>query len=158
MSTAGLRTLIRTLDEAMNSVAVAGVINGDEDAYKAAVLNEFGGVGIYEDGKYAGQSVEVPRRPFISDSIDRHEKEILKAGIEKIDFEKKVNFMKALDAMGKKAAELQENALLTNGEGIPGWQKHNSPRTIETKGFDQPLYTRHGTTFPIDYEIIRKGK
>ena len=158
MSTAGLRSLMRSLNEALNTVAVAGVINGDEDANEAAHLNEFGGTGIYKDGKYAGQTVSVPPRPFVASAIDHHKNEVLKAGAEKIDFEKKPNFMKALDAMGKKAAELQKETILTNGEGVPGWQKHNSPRTIATKGFDDPLFTRHGETFPIDYELVKVGK
>ena len=156
-STAGFKKLMKQLQEATKTVAVSGVINGDPDATETAVLNEFGGVGIYKDGPYAGQSVQVPARSFVQAPVELNREEIIRAGANDIDFDKKVNITNALRKMGQKAAELQESALESNGEGIPGWQKHNSPRTIETKGEDNPLHTRFGKTFPIDYELQTRG-
>ena len=157
-STAGFRTFLRKLNEACNTVAVAGVINGDDDATETAILNEMGGVGVYTRGKYAGQTVDVPARPFVASAIEHHADEILAVAEKNIDFDKGVDLMPALNAMGKKAAELQLETIESNGEGVPDWQKHNSPRTIETKGgLDRPLYREDGKTFPIDYEIVKGG-
>ena len=157
-STAGFRSLLKKLNEACNTVVVSGVINGDTDATETAILNEFGGTGIYKRGPYAGQTVKVPARPFVASAIEHHAEEIIKAGESHIDFEKDINITEALNAMGKKTKELQENTLDSNGEGVPGWQKHNSPRTIETKGgLDKPLFTELGGTFPIDYELQKRS-
>lgn len=157
-STSGLRKLVKELQEAARTVAVAGVIKGDADATETAVLNEFGGTGIYKDGPYAGQSVQVPARSFVQAPVELNANEIISVGANEIDFDKKPNIVNALRKMGERAAELQQRALESNGEGIPGWQKHNSERTIETKnGIDRPLYTRVGTTFPIDYELQTRG-
>lgn len=157
-STAGFRSLLKKLNEACNTVVVSGVINGDTDATETAILNEFGGTGIYERGPYMGQTVVVPKRPFVSHAIERHAEEIIKAGENKIDFEKGVNIIEALNAMGKKTKEIQEKTLDSNGEGVPGWPKHNSRRTIETKnGLDKPLFTELGGTFPIDYELVKRS-
>lgn len=157
-STAGFRSLLKKLNEACNTVVVSGVINGDTDATETAILNEFGGTGIYERGPYVGQTVKVPARPFVSSAIEHHADEIVKAGESQIDFEKDINITAALHAIGKKTKELQERTLDSNGEGVPGWQKHNSPRTIETKGgLDKPLFTELGGTFPIDYELVKRS-
>ena len=157
-STAGFKKLMKQLEEAMKTVVVSGVINGDADATEKAVLNEFGGTGIYEDGPYAGQSVVVPARSFVQAPVELNAEDIVNSGANDIDFDKKDGLINALRKMGRRASELQEKALESNGEGIPGWQKHNSPRTIETKeGLDKPLYTRNNTTFPIDYELQRRG-
>jgi len=151
----GFKELAKQLAEAQKQVAIVGVINADADATENAVLNEFGGVGIYKDGPYAGQSVQVPQRSFIQAPIELGKEEIVAAAENEI---KELDLDSAIKKMAEKAVELQEYALESNGEGIPGWQKHSGPRTIETKGgMDQPLYTRHGTTFPIDYEIQRRG-
>lgn len=144
---------MKELEEAMNTVAVSGVINGDADATEAAILNEFGGVGYYPDGS----KVLVPTRSFVQVPVERNADEIVNAGKNEINLDKKETLMNALRKMGEKASELQEKALESNGEGIPGWQKHNSPRTIDIKGFDKPLYTRHNTTFPIDYELQKRS-
>ena len=152
-STAGFRKLLKELEQATKTVAVSGVINGDENATEAAVLNEFGGKGFYPDGS----EVMVPSRSFVQAPVELNAKQIVDAGLNEIDFEKKPNLMNALRKMGEKASELQAKALESNGEGIPGWQKHNSPRTIDVKGFDKPLYTRFNTTFPIDYELQTRG-
>ena len=150
------QTLLRNLNEACNTVVVSGVINGDEETTENAVLNEFGGTGIYKHGPFAGQTVEVPPRPFVTATIEHGADEVIIVAEESLDLEKDPTLVKALNAMGKKAKELQEKPLKTNGEGVAGWQKHNSPRTIETKGFDKPLYTEEGSTFPIDYELVRR--
>ena len=144
---------MKELEEAMNTVAVSGVINGDADATEAAILNEFGGEGSYPDGR----KVLVPARSFVQAPVELNADEIVSAGENEINLDKKETLMNALRKMGEKASELQEKALESNGEGIPGWQKHNSPRTIDIKGFDKPLYTRHNTTFPIDYELQKRS-
>jgi len=156
LNLSGLKRLLKELEEANNTVAVSGVINGDANATDAAILNEFGGKSIYTDDPYRGEEVIVPARSFVQKPIDINAQKIIDAGVDELDF-KKGSFIKSLNKMGKMASELQEKALETNGEGIPDWQKHNSPRTIDIKGFDKPLYTRHNTTFPIDYELQRRG-
>jgi len=153
----GLQALVKKLNEACNTVVVSGVIKGDADATETAILNEMGGTGIYRRGPYAGQSVEVPARPFVASAIEHHSDEIIKVAEESLDLEKDPNLIQALNAVGKKVAELQEETLYSNGEGVPGWQKHNSTRTIETKGFDKPLFTELGGTFPIDYELKKRS-
>jgi len=152
-----MEALLNNLNEACKTVVVSGVINGDADATEAAELNEFGGTGIYKRGPYAGQTVKVPARPFVASAIEHHAGEIVRAAGEAIDLENDPTLTNALHVMGKKTAELQENTLYSNGEGVPGWQKHNSPRTIETKGFDKPLFTELGGTFPIDYELQKRS-
>ena len=153
-----LESLLKKLNEATNTVVVSGVIKGDVDDTKKAILNEFGGTGIYERGPYAGQTVKVPPRPFVASAIEHHSEEILKTAEENIDFDNDQNLTKVLNTVGKKTKELQEKTLYSNGEGIPGWQKHNSPRTIETKnGLDKPLFTELGGTFPIDYELQKRS-
>ena len=158
MDMSGFKKLYKQLEEATKTVAISGVINGDADAVKTAKLNEYGGTGIYERGPYAGQTVEVPARPFVRSAIEHHADEIIKVAKKNLDLDKDPNLIGALNAVGKKTAELQKKTLDSNGEGVPGWQKHNSPRTIETKnGLDKPLFTEFGETFPIDYELIRKA-
>ena len=149
--------MLRKLNEACNTVVVSGVIHGDEETTENAVLNEFGGTGIYKRGPYAGQTVEVPPRPFVTATIEHGADEVIKVAKESLDLDNDPTLVKALNAIGKKAKELQEKPLQTNGEGIAGWQKHNSLRTIETKGFDKPLYNQEGSTFPIDYELQRRS-
>jgi len=153
----GFQALLRNLNEACKTVVVSGVIHGDAETTENAVLNEFGGTGIYKHGPYAGQTVEVPPRPFVTATIEHGAKEVIEVAKESLDLDKDPQLINALNAIGKKSKELQEKPLETNGEGVAGWQKHNSRRTIETKGFDRPLYTQEGSTFPIDYELKRKG-
>lgn len=157
IDTKGFQALLRQLNEACNTVVVSGVIKADAETTEAAVLNEFGGTGIYRKGPYAGQTVEVPPRPFVSSTIEHHADEVIKVAQESLDLDKDPTLVKALNSVGKKVKQLQEKPLKTNGEGLSDWQKHNSPRTIETKGFDKPLYTEHGSTFPIDYELTKRG-
>ena len=158
IDTKGFNVLLKKLNEASKTVVVSGVINGDADATENAVLNEFGGTGVYKRGPYAGQTVKVPARPFVASAIEHHRDEIIKVAEEALDFDNDTNLTKALNAVGRKTAEIQEDILYSNGEGVPGWQKHNSPRTIETKnGLDKPLFKENGETFPIDYELQRRS-
>ena len=119
----GFQKLLNHLNEASKTVVVSGVLSGDVEE---ATLNEFGGTGIYQRGPYAGQKVEVPPRPFVKSAIEHHADEIIKVAQDSIDLEKDPNLTKALNAVGKKTAELQERTLFSNGEDVAGWQKHNS--------------------------------
>ena len=156
-STAGFRSLLKKLNEACNTVVVSGVIHGDAETTGTAIQNEFGELGVYTKGPYAGQTVMSPKRPFVESAIRYHRDEIISTAQANLDLENDPTLVKVLNAVGKKTKELQEKTLETNGEGVAGWQKHNSKRTIETKGFDKPLYNQEGSTFPIDYELKRRS-
>lgn len=154
----GLKKFLKNIEEADKLVVKSGVFGPDKKAVQIAKENEYGEIGIYERGPFAGQSVKRPARPFVRSAIEHHKREIIKAAGESLNLEKENGIVNALDAMGKKTSELQEKTLYSNGEGVPGWQKYNSYRTIVTKGgLDKPLFREDGGTFEITYRIGRKS-
>lgn len=151
----GLESIKRTCESIKKSVVRSGVFSDDPRVMESAILNELGGESEYEDGPYAGEKVLVPPRPFVSipaeNSLPDATKkmgEVLAKGF------KKENITESLAVVGHTISEAQKKALETNGSNVPGWQKHNEPRTIATKGFDKPLWSRRGETFPIKFEVI----
>lgn len=142
--------------------AYCGVLNADEITTKAAEQSQFGKTGAYNDGPFAGQTVKAPPRRFVSTPIanKKRREAILGVGFSAIkDSLTKNTIDKGLVAMAKKTTELQKNLIINNGEDVVGWKKHNEYRTIITKkGLDKPLYTRRNATFPISYEIGKRGQ
>lgn len=153
----GLKKIEKTC-KALDSLCVrSGVLEGDAETLQKAELNEGGGPWVYEYGPYAGEPVDVPARSFIhggarlrlDSAFSRGEKVL------KMDFTPN-GVTKALEAMGAELAEGQNNALEYNGVGIEGWLPHNEYRTVATKGFDRPLWSRRNKTFPISYKVVNK--
>lgn len=153
----GFKTVEKALDVLKSKVAISGVLNADERTMKEAVLNEKGGKSTYRDGPFAGEEVDVPSRSFVRApaqlfAVDNFEKasNVLKKGLTA------QNAQEALALLGHETARRQRDALNDNGSGIPGWLQHNEERTIATKGFDKPLWSRRNETFPIDFEVVEK--
>lgn len=152
----GLKEVLKTLKCFKNTVARSGVINADEETQRVAKLNIFGGTSYYDRGPYAGEMVEVPPRDFVWKSVENGAKK----GVFNECFRGKTfdesGVADIAKSLGEKMASEQKRALDTNGENV-GWQKWQDFRTIETKGHDKPLHTWNMVTFPIDYEVVRKG-
>lgn len=157
----GLNKLKELFNYINSKSAFVGVINESQEIVNEATLNHNGGMSVYRGGPYSGETVKVPPRRFVkgvTDNLSRVDK-IKRAGYKAI----KGNLTKetidtGLKSMAEEAKKLQESLLKNNGEDLVGWQKHNEKRTIATKGFDKPLWTRRNTTFPISYEIGKRGK
>ena len=152
----GFKAVEKACEALSSSKIQSGVLEADSETLAAAYLNEFGGETEYTDGKYAGEKVLVPPRSFVRAAAEieapnafRKAKEILSDGLTK------ENANKAIISVAEDISKAQRDALENNGEKIPNWVKHNDPRTIETKGFDQPLWSRRGETFPISYEVTK---
>lgn len=153
----GLKSIIDACDTLDNTVARCGVLEGDAQTIGEAYLNEFGGETVYRDGPFAGEKVLVPPRSFVRYPAE-HEakkafkkaKDILSNGLTR------ANAQIAIETVGQQIEEAQRKALETNGSNVPGWVKHNEPRTVATKGFDKPLWSRRNETFPISHEVVKK--
>lgn len=153
----GFRTLEKALDVLKSKVAISGVLNADGRTMKEAAINEFGGKSTYRDGPYAGEEVDVPPRSFIRAPAELSAKEnFKKASNELKKGLTEQNAQEALAVLAHDTAQKQKDALNNNGSGIPGWLQHNEERTIATKGFDRPLWSRRNQTFPIDFEVVEK--
>ena len=157
LDNSGLKEVLKAVEYLKNNVVHSGVINADPETTKIAAMNEFGGHTTYKYGPYAGEPVEVPQRSFIGKSLNRKDKKILDFGFSFFEngFSES-NAKSALNGLGDMSSKEQRFAIESNGENVPGWQKWQDYRTIETKGHDRPLFTRNGDTFPIDYEVVRK--
>lgn len=157
LNSSGLKEVLKTINCFKNTVAHSGVLTSDEKTQKVARLNVFGGTSHYDRGPYMGEEVEVPPRDFIWSPIESGAKN----GVFDECFEGKTFDEKGVasisKALGEKMASEQRRALDTNGENVENWQKWQDFRTIETKGHDKPLHTWDMVTFPIDYEVVRKG-
>lgn len=151
----GLEKIKLACESLKSSIVRSGVFSEDPQVMEAAVLNELGGESEYEDGPFAGEKVLVPPRPFVSVPAERTAPVALEKMAKSLfeDF-KKEKIRESLAGVGSMIAEEQRKALDTNGSNVPGWRQHNEPRTIATKGFDKPLWSRRHETFPIKYEVI----
>lgn len=153
----GFKKIEKTCEALDHNAAISGVLDADQFTLSEAKLNEEGGASFYRDGPFAGEKVEVPSRPFISEGAKlRIDHAFSKAtSILKSDFTPS-GVKRALELLGTEAAEGQMNALEYNGAGIAGWLPNNEERTVATKGFDRPLWSRRGETFPITHKVIEK--
>lgn len=136
--------------EKLSKPIEVGILNNPEEA-RIGELQHFGGTGVYQYGKYAGQEVDIPPRPFIAAPVERFGGEILeKSAKEHLDFTEKsaeTTLNVAGDTMAK---DIQY--WMDNGSVYP---PKNSPRTIETKGFDHPLIDKGNLRDSIEYEVIK---
>ena len=153
----GLNSILKGCDALNNSIIRSGVLGGDKETIQEAYLNEFGGETEYRNGPYKGEKVMVPPRSFVRAPAEHSAKtafekakNVLENGINQ------ANAKIALEMVGQEIEGAQKKALETNGDNVPGWVKHNDPRTVATKGFDRPLWSRRGETFPISYEVVKK--
>lgn len=152
----GFKQVEKACESLSGCVIHSGVLDGDEETTQAAILNEFGGETEYSSGPYAGEKVLVPPRSFVRAAAELKAPDAFKkaTGFLKQGFTEE-NAEKAIESLGNDIEEAQINALENNGSGIPGWIPHNEPRTVATKGFDKPLWSRRGTTFPITHEVVK---
>lgn len=153
----GLKSIIDACDTLDTTVVRSGVLGGDAQTIGKAFLNEYGGETVYDSGPFAGEKVLVPPRSFIRYPAEhtakkafKKAKDILSNGLTR------ANAQIAIEIVGQEIEEAQRKALDTNGSDVPGWVKHNDPRTVATKGFDRPLWSRRGETFPISHEVVKK--
>lgn len=153
-STVNIRLDLSGLDkikracEILSKPIKVGIINNAEEA-EIGALQHFGGTGYYQYGEHEGEEVQIPPRPFISAPVERFGGDILKMSLKKV-----FNFT-------EKGAE---QALKTAGhlmaEDIKYWMNmetayppENSPRTVETKGFNHPLIDKGTLRDSITYEV-----
>lgn len=145
LDNSGLKEVLKACKEFKKSIKV-GYLTDGELAEKAA-LNHFGGTGVFEDG----EKIEVPPRPFISHAMDEFGKTVLSAGNTFIEEEFTTKSVK--DKMVS-VAQNARDAIRLSIEDI-SWSQypHNSPRTIERKGFDQPLVNTGAMRDGVEYSI-----
>lgn len=135
--------------EALSHTVEVGILHNPEEA-RIGALQHDGGIGYYQYGKYEGQAVEVPPRPFLLQAIEHYGKEILEQNTYIMKEFTAENAEKALNRVGDMAkavvqAEIDDYAR-TGG---------NSRRTIETKGKDSPLIDKGNLRSSIEYEVIK---
>lgn len=148
-----IKKACKILDE---SKIHSGVLDEDPQVQQKAFLNEYGGWSVYDSGPFMGERVLVPPRSFVraAAEIEAPEafakaKKILSNGFTQ------GNAKVAIETVAIAISDAQKDALDNNGSKIPGWIQHNEPRTVATKGFDRPLWSRRDKTFPIDYEVVK---
>ena len=61
--------------EALSRTVEVGILHNPEEA-RIGELQHDGGIGYYQYGKYEGQAVEIPPRPFLLQAIEHYGKEI----------------------------------------------------------------------------------
>lgn len=145
LDNSGLKEVLKACKEFKKSIKV-GYLTDGELAEKAA-LNHFGGTGVFEDG----EKIEVPPRPFISHAMDEFGNTVLSAGNTFIEEEFTTKSIK--DKMVS-VAQNARDAIQLSIEDI-SWSQypHNSPRTIERKGFDQPLVNTGAMRDGVEFSI-----
>lgn len=136
--------------KALNRNVKVGILNDAEEAQIGTLLHN-GGTGEYTYGKYKGQKVDIPPRPFISAPAEHFADTILNAGAKSFNFTEK-DADRILGAIGDSMATVMKNLMNSNGTYPPP----NSPRTIETKGFDHPLIDTGKLRDSITYEVDEK--
>lgn len=136
----GLDRLSSVCDKLNKRIKVG--IFGEES--EIASLQHHGGWGVYTHGKYKGQSVEIPPRPFISIAMEHYGKEIIES--------EKDNLLSdtdtAINRIGGKAVtdvQMEIDTIAAAGG--------NSERTIETKGKDSPLIDTGKMRASVTYEV-----
>lgn len=125
-----------------------GILDNGESAKKAAI-NHFGLVTEYAWGQYKGDLVKAYPRPFITDSLDRHIKDILEVDEDKLI--SKNGGKTILHNIGQKAQYYVQDAAEYYEKYDP-WS--NSAKTIENKGFNDPLRGEGEMIEDIKYEVI----
>lgn len=143
----GFKAVEKACEKLSRGVKV-GILNDPAEA-QIGFLQHYGGTGVYSYGKYEGQEVEVPARPFLSTAIEHNGRELLEKAISKLNNFKSVD--KVLDDLGSNAKQAVQNRI----DEIAA-QGGNSPRTIETKGKDSPLIDKGNLRASIEFEVVEK--
>lgn len=142
----GLKEILKACNEFKKKIRVGYLTNSDL-AYKAS-QNELGGTGVLDDGS----KIDIPPRPFITHAMDSYKNNILNSGNNFLEKEFNTNSVK------EKMISVAQNARDAIGvsiEDVQIWSKypHNSPRTIEQKGFDMPLVDTGAMRDGVEYKI-----
>lgn len=142
----GLKKVLNACEEFKKTIKV-GYINDPELGYKAA-QNELGGSGKLDDGS----SIEIPPRPFVTHAMDTYGDEIVNSGNSLLENE---FTKKAVKEKMESVAKWAKTAIAVSIEDVKEWSNfpHNSPRTVELKGFDKPLVDTGAMKAGIEYEI-----
>lgn len=135
--------------EALSRTVEVGILHNPEEA-RIGALQHYGGIGYYQYGKYEGQAVEVPPRPFLLQAIEHYGKEILEQNTYIMKEFTTENAEKALNRVGDMAKAVVQ-AEIDDYARAGG----NSRRTIETKGKDSPLIDKGDLRSSIEYEVIK---
>lgn len=143
----GFKTIEKACQK-LGRVVEVGILNDPAEA-EIGALQHYGGTGVYSYGKYEGQEVEVPARPFLAMAMEHSGRELLEKAISKISDFKNVD--KVLDDLGSGAKQAVQNKI----DEIAA-QGGNSPRTIETKGKDSPLIDKGNLRASIEFEVVEK--
>lgn len=139
---------IKEACKALSKTVDVGILNNSEEA-RIGELQHYGGTGVYQYGKYAGQEVDIPPRPFIAAPVEHFGGEILtKSAVEHFKFTEE-SAEKTLNVVGDTMVK-DIQYWMDNGSVYP---PKNSPRTIETKGFDHPLIDKGNLRDSIEYEV-----
>lgn len=125
-----------------------GILHNAEEA-GIGRLQHYGGEGEYTYGKYKGQKVDIPPRPFISAPVEQFGGVILEQSAKRHFKFTEESAEKTLDVAGKTMAEDIKYWMDRKGVYPPS----NSERTIETKGFDHPLIDKGNLRASIEYEV-----
>ena len=142
----GLKEVLKACKEFKKSIKVGYLTDGGL-AEKAA-LNHFGGTSIFDDG----EKIEVPPRPFISHAMDEFGGTVLNSGNTFIEEDFTTESVK--DKMVS-VAQNARDAIKLSIEEAGSWSEypHNSPRTVERKGFDQPLVDTGAMRDGVEFSI-----
>lgn len=146
---------IRKACEALSKPVEVGILHNSEEAQIGA-LQHYGGTGVYQYGKYAGQEVDIPPRPFLAHAIETYGKDTLNEAAKGLE-------IKGFDSgtadliLNKVGERLKEATQLTIHEYAAHEHEypHNSARTIETKGKDSPLIDTGKMLMSIEYEVVK---
>lgn len=140
--------IVKKACNALSKTIEVGILNNPEEA-RIGELQHYGGTGVYQYGKYVGQEVDIPPRPFIEAPVEHFGGEILSMSVkEYFDFTEKsaeTTLNVAGDTMAKDIQYWMDNGTV--------YPPKNSPRTIETKGFDHPLIDKGNLRDSIEYEV-----
>lgn len=148
LDTSGFKKIEKACD-ALNRQVRVGIFDPEEA--EIGYLQHYGGTGVYQYGKYEGQEVQVPPRPFISRPIEHFGKEILEGDLHLLkDFtEGEANeILKRIGDKSKFVIQKEIDFYASSGG--------NSRRTIETKGKDTPLIDTGKMRASIEYEVVKK--
>ena len=147
LDNSGLKEVLKACNEFKKKIMV-GYLTNSELANKAA-QNEFGADnGVLENG----EKISIPPRPFITHAMDLYKNDILNSG--NIFLEKDFNKNSVKEKMIS-VAQNARDAIGVSIEDVQTWSRypHNSPRTIEQKGFDLPLVNTGAMRDGVEYKI-----
>lgn len=151
LDNSGLKEVLKACEEFKKSIKV-GYLTDSELAHKAAI-NHLGTYATGEQGVFEdGEKIDIPARPFITHAIDEYKETIKNAGNTFLEagFTKNNAKEKMITV-----AQYARDAIKLSIEEASSWSypSHNSPRTIERKGFDRPLIDTGAMRDGVEYSI-----